>query len=106
MPRAQSSVSSRSSETMTITSPTIPTKTAKDETIARVSQGEDDPSREFIELSNVAMELRKADMDASKVEAEMGKAEARVAHWYGITTIFLLFCVVVTAAIWGRKFVP
>ena len=79
MPRLQSKRLSLSSETMTMTSPTIPTPTTNEETIARTSHGVEAPSRLLMELSKTEMLLCNADMDASRAEAFWGAAEARVA---------------------------
>ncbi len=105
-PIDQSCTSSRYSETITMTSPTIPKKTANEETIAKCSQKEEDPSSAFMQLSSAAMELRKADMDASRAEASLGKAEGAVANSCmiaAIATLFFLF-VMVLVLLRSRKF--
>ena len=90
MPRAQFSLSSRSSETITMTSPTIPKKTTNDEIIANHSHGAEDPSKVFKELSSAEIELFKADMEAANAEESLGRAEATAAKYCGIATIALL----------------
>jgi len=91
---------------MTMSSPTIPGTTTREDTIASNSQGPDESSKAFIELSNAEMQLFKADMEASKAEASLGKAEARIAKYCGITTILILLAGVATLVMYGRKFVP
>ena len=99
MPRAQSAKFSRSSETMTMTSPDTPRTTKSEETIAKASHGVEDPSNVFMELSKAAMDLRKADMHASNEEASLGKAEETAAKCCMIAIIGLICLLIVTIGV-------
>ena len=66
----------------------MPTAIAQDH--ATRSQNPDAPSEVFIELSRAEMQLFKADMEASKAEALVGRDEAELAKCWIITAIALL----------------
>jgi hypothetical protein len=76
----------------------MPTPTANAQDHATCSQNPDTPSKVFIELSSAEMQLFKADMEASRVEASVGSDEAEVAKCWIIMAIALLtLCLIALA---------
>jgi len=84
---------------MLTTSAITPRPTTIAQAQPTLSQKADAPSRESIKLSNAAMQLFRADMEASKVEASVAVAENRLANVCIITAIALVFLLLLASGV-------